>query len=306
MLALAAVLTACSTGERGEEREGGSSRPPRANVDVRTGHIDRPLDRYFLSPQDVLLIRKAEVTLINRCMRDLDYESNPMPIPQLEPDEANLSEFLVIPMAEAKETGYRAGARKASTSETKWSRLSTRTQRGLVTGTLREYKGHAVPNGGCSALANQALRKGTESRRTFNIGGASVTYDATATPDGIFDSVMSAMRYSAAQESSSDKRVTSVTEDWSSCMQSAGFQYASPRAAVNDSRWPKSNEPTKLEISTAVTDMKCKKETYYLDTVVEVQSEYERKIIADQSANIKSLQRDLKVWLSNSKEALGA
>ncbi|AKN69419.1 hypothetical protein QR97_05900 [Streptomyces sp. PBH53] len=131
-----------------------------------------------------------------------------------------------------------------------------------------------------------------------------ITHDASATPDGIFDSVMSAMRYSAAMRSEKDERVRSVNEKWSSCMQKAGFRYATPQAAANDSKWSRGTEPTKLETSVAVADMGCKKKVRYLDTVVEVQSEYERNMIAQQAATISSLRKDLKVWLSNAREEL--
>ncbi|MEU1402635.1 hypothetical protein ABZ471_09760 [Streptomyces sp. NPDC005728] len=297
-LALAAVLVACSTGGKGSEEK--RDRPERANIDAKTGHVSRPLDRYFLSPQDVLQIRKAEVSLTNRCMRDLHYESHPLPMPKMEREESNLSEFLVFPVSQVRKNGYEV-THKASDSKAEWSRRATRTQRGLLDGTLRHHNGKVVPKGGCSTFAAQALMKGTKPHR-IRIDGMSITYDASATPDGLFDSVMSAMRYSTAVQSDSDERVKSVNEEWSSCMQEAGFQYASPQAAANDSRWSKGNEPTKLETTVAVADMGCKKEVRYLDTVVEVQSEHEREMIAKHSATISSLRKDSKVWLSNAEE----
>ncbi|WP_336116421.1 hypothetical protein [Streptomyces sp. PTD9-10] len=296
-LALAAALVACSTEGKGSQER---HRPEHASIDAKAEHVNRPLDRYFLSPQDVLQIRKAEASLTNRCMRNLHYASHPLPMPRLEHEESNLSEFLIFPVSQAREHGYEV-ARKASDSDTEWKSRATRTQIALLDGSLRQYKRKTVPKGGCSAFAAQTLMRGTRHHR-IQIDGMSITHDASATPDGIFDTVLSAMRYSTAVKSDSDERVKSVTEEWSSCMQKAGFHYASPAEAAADSRWSKGNRPTKLETSVAVADMKCKKEVRYLDTVVEVQSENERNMAAEQSTTLKSLQKDLKVWLSNARK----
>ncbi|MDX3066629.1 hypothetical protein PV518_31375 [Streptomyces sp. ND04-05B] len=237
-------------------------------------------------------------------MRNLNYDSHPMLMPQMENKVSNLSEFLVFPVSQARKSGYKANITRVKNSGSQWSRLATHTQLKILNGKLREYKGKAVPKGGCSAFASRALRKGTASHLSFRIGGTSITYDASATPDGIIDSVISVMRYSTTMESQSDARVENVTKHWSICMQKAGFHYPSPRAAVNDTRWAKGDEPKRLEVAVAVADMECKKETHYLDTVVQVQSNHERKIIAEQSATLSSLQKDLKIWLANAKEVV--
>ncbi|MFJ4522558.1 hypothetical protein ACIP4Y_16660 [Streptomyces sp. NPDC088810] len=218
----------------------------------------------------------------------------------MEHEESNRSEFLVFPLSQVRKEGYKV-TRKAPPSATDWSRRATRTQRGILDGSLGHYKGKAVPKGGCSAFAAQTLMKGTKPHR-IRIEGMSITHDASATPDGIIDTVLSVMRYSTAVKSDSDERVKGVKGKWSSCMRKAGFQYASPQAAANDSRWSKGNVPTRLETSVAVADMQCKKKVRYLDTLVDVQSEYERNAIAEQSATLASLQSDAKVWLSNAKD----
>ncbi|MDX2597959.1 MULTISPECIES: hypothetical protein [Streptomyces] len=296
-LALTALLVACSAaGSSPEEKHG---EPGRVIIDARTGHIDRPLDRYFMSPQDVLQIRKAEASLTNRCMRDLRYGSHPLPTPRMDHEESYRYEFLVFPLSQVRKNGYK-NMRKSPDSETDWSRGATRTQRALLDGSLRRYKGHAVPEGGCSTFAAQTLMKGAKPHR-IKIEGMSITPDTSATPDGIIDTVMSALRYSTAVRSDSDERVKGVNEKWASCMQEAGFHYTSPQAAANDGRWHGSKNPSQLETAVAVADMGCKTKVRYLDTVVEVQSAYERNLIAKQSPTLASLRKASKVWLDHAR-----
>lgn len=56
-----------------------------------------------------------------------------------------------------------------------------------------------------------------------------------------------------------DHGVPKAAARWSTCMEAAGFDYATPWDAAK--KWGAEGEPAEREISTAVSDVKCKQKT---------------------------------------------
>ncbi|MFD7056207.1 hypothetical protein ACFWBS_44675 [Streptomyces mirabilis] len=103
--------------------------------------------------------------------------------------------------------------------------------------------GHDAPAGGCLGQA----------RRT--IAGAAAT-----DPDAVFGNpqLVTDIRMNSYFKALSDGRVKDAFGAWSTCMKVKGFAYASPVAAVDDTRWNALRPPTALEIRTATADVACK------------------------------------------------
>ena len=71
-------------------------------------------------------------------------------------------------------------------------------------------------------------------------------------------------------------------------MEQAGYHYATPRDANNDSRW---SGPTAspLEIATAIADVRCKRTTGLLDIWVAVTRAYEQRYVDRHAAALAEL-----------------
>lgn len=78
-----------------------------------------------------------------------------------------------------------------------------------------------------------------------------------------------------------DPRVRAVIDQWSSCMQDAGFTYASPATPAEAVERAATGGPTAAEITTAVTDVACKQKTGLIDVWLDVLEREQRKVIAD-------------------------
>jgi hypothetical protein len=140
------------------------------------------------------------------------------------------------------------------------------------------YHGKAIPDGGCSGLAQRA-----------------VTGADDIDPNSVPDSILVEMW----KQSQSDTRVIAVIAAWSTCMKSAGFAYASPLDAPDDPAFT-GPTPTAHEITTAVADMRCKQSTNLIGVWFTVESAYETAAITQQSAQVTTVRE---AWATASAKA---
>ncbi|MFE2611156.1 hypothetical protein ACFXDI_49520 [Streptomyces mirabilis] len=130
-----------------------------------------------------------------------------------------------------------------------------------------------------------------QARRT--IAGAAAT-----DPDAFFGNpqLVTDIRMNGCFKALSDGRVKDAFGAWSTCMKAKGFTYASPVAAVDDTRGNVLRPPTVLEIRTATADVGCKY-WYNVDGVFHaVQVAYD---IAAIRANLGALQAVVRTGLDN-------
>ncbi|WP_285587644.1 hypothetical protein [Herbidospora sp. NBRC 101105] len=88
------------------------------------------------------------------------------------------------------------------------------------------------------------------------------------------------------EQSVRDSRVAAVFAAWSSCMAGFGHHYPNPRAANNDTAF-QTEEPTPREITTAVSDVRCKRQTKVVDTWALVEAAYQKRAIFENRAELE-------------------
>ncbi|WP_306964748.1 hypothetical protein [Streptomyces afghaniensis] len=264
--------------------------------------ISTPLDAHLPSPGLMLTLRRAEARLTNQCLARLGYASHPMPAPKAQPSRRH-SEFLVFSIPQAEEVGYNPPKDAIEAGSSRWDAKASKVQRGLLDGSLRRYKGRSVPRTGCAGEAADRIAKGSRLPDKMEGGGIELTRDDKASPTGVGDAQVELMRLDAIVATKRDPRYLKMIRAWSSCMTKAGYEYKSPEDALNDVRWD-GDEISNKERSTAVTDMRCKKDVHYLAVADAVQSEYEEEVIQKREKELTQLRRNLSVWEENAEEVI--
>ncbi|MCX4589921.1 hypothetical protein OG819_09135 [Streptomyces sp. NBC_01549] len=206
-------------------------------------------------------------------------------------------------MAQAKTIGYNLPKRYAKTSESSWDDKASKVQRGLLDGTLRTYKGVAVPQGGCVGVAADDLTKNSRVPKRIEGGGVELKQLQKTSPTSLGDAQVGVIRLDAIFATKKDARYVEMIRSWSSCMSKKGFDYKTPEKAMDDNRW-NGDTPSGSEKRTAVADMTCKKEVNYLGVASRVQSAYEEKVISARKWELAELRRNLKAWKTNADAAL--
>lgn len=84
----------------------------------------------------------------------------------------------------------------------------------------------------------------------------------------------------AAARVGNDSRYIAMVAEWRDCMKAAGYQFQSPDDAAKDARWP-TDSATQAEITTALADVRCKKDVGYLSLVVALRTAYELQLIEE-------------------------
>jgi hypothetical protein len=129
------------------------------------------------------------------------------------------------------------------------------------------YNGQAVPAGGCGGEATRKLAGGV------------------VPPDvGLAEK----LQLDSFNRTRSDSRVVRAFAAWSSCMEAQGYDYPDPFVAVNDQRW-QTNEISKQEIATAVTDVTCKIEAKVAGTMLAVEMAYQQRLIDKHASELNAI-----------------
>ncbi len=99
----------------------------------------------------------------------------------------------------------------------------------------------------------------------------------------------------------SDAHIRALNHAWSACMARHFYHYPSP-SQLQAKRWPKL--PSKAEIRTAVTDVKCKTKVNYLNTWLAVEAAYQRALIARNLTALSQLQANFAPLMHRAQAAL--
>lgn len=256
---------------------GASSPAPVAGTPTPTGPRQLstlPITHYQPTTTQEAALTRAEAVLVHTCMKrsGLDYTLPTVTTAGVGDDPSG--DLPDNDPAFAAVHGYRdrskAAAQVAHERQAKAAAsLNPQVATALV-GT--STPGHDAPTGGCLGQA----------RRT--IAGAAAT-----DPDALFGNpqLVTDIRMNSYFKALSDGRVKDAFSAWSTCMEAKGFDYASPVAAVNDTRWPPLRPPTALEIRTATADVACKYRHNVDGVFHAVQVAYESAAIR---ANLSALQ----------------
>ncbi|WP_404871004.1 hypothetical protein ACI1MP_37815 (plasmid) [Kitasatospora griseola] len=132
-----------------------------------------------------------------------------------------------------------------------------------------------------------------------------------AMDDGVY---LQDLRSEARTATYQDSRVKAATVKWSGCMKAAGFDYPDPKAPAHDRSLLGKGLPTPAgaalpptspaEIVVAVTDVTCKRQTQYLETVALVTAAYEKEIIEKQVQRLQQGQENWKQQVQNANKVL--
>ncbi|WP_133150537.1 hypothetical protein [Frankia canadensis] len=252
-LALPAALTAGCGG--GPAAPAGAR--PTAVVDA--SRLRLPLDRYLLSPDESALVARGYRVLLAECMDRFGLSGPPEPPRSEGPHTWGERRYGITDLALAAQAGYRVSthppvpvARPSANDDPRT--LTALTGRGAPT-----VNGRPVPPGGCSDETDRRLRA-----------------DA---PTGADEYLAQRLDQDSYFRSERDPRVQKAAQAWSACMRGHGLRYPTPLSAPADPRfrnWPVS----RLEITTATTDIACKRQTNLVGIWSGVEADLQRAGIA--------------------------
>jgi hypothetical protein len=239
-----------------------------------------PLDAYYLSEDEDLLLQRVERTLIGDCMRrfGVEYRADPPYPAGATPHHKRL--FGVVDAAEGASFGYHGSADDAVDSDKEAQvranspKMSEAAER-ILTGTEDPRGdgqlvpvGGGVPDHGCGGEAQRKLTDG--------VSGAANVLDPN---------YLQSLGGSSGVNPERDSRVQAAFRDWSACMKGRGFSYATPWDANNDPAWA-TDRPNAREKATATADVACKRQTKLTDIWLAVTVAYQKRAIESHATEL--------------------
>ncbi|MEU6055802.1 hypothetical protein ABZ829_35880 [Streptomyces xanthochromogenes] len=286
-VALAAVLSGCGTG---------SSRPdipPLGEVSSITSvrQVVRPIDAYLPTASQNQIAERAIHLTTARCLRQFGSSEPPgadpaQPETKTAKRDVRAQLFGYFAPDLVATTGYNAVSAPEPQTLTSASTPQILTGRDKAGNVITEYRGKIVPKGGC-------LQKGLDA-----VGGSMFLTVAAVIPAG------------GPKEPLNDPRIVNANHQWSVCMKSHGFAYATPADAYMDPRWHTqpsgvtsvAHSPT--EIATATADTTCKQSTNFMGIAVAVQTAYDKQYIAANKAQLASFTQRLHKHIADAEKII--
>jgi hypothetical protein len=96
--------------------------------------------------------------------------------------------------------------------------------------------------------------------------------------------------------------VRAVFTKWSACMKRSGYHYSTPRDTNRNRAFNtdgRSRRVTKLELTTAVADVRCKRETNVINVWAGVETAYQKIAIAQNRTALTSVRRVVDMRIKN-------
>ncbi len=206
-----------------------------------------PLDAYQLSPEDQTVVTRARTEVFRGCMARLGFT-----VPARDAVPAvplNHERYLLEDENAAQTRGYHPSA-----AQTALSRPSTHPPDYLAA--ARGCEGEPIAEPAATRDAMTAIRRVDD------------------------------LKSLSWERSVRDSRVAAVFAAWSSCMAALGHDYPNPRAANNDVSF-QTERPTPREITTAVSDVRCKRQANVVSTWALVEAAYQKRAIAENRAELE-------------------
>jgi hypothetical protein len=250
-----------------------------------------PLDDFKNSDEDELIIKIGKWTYMNSCLQKVGH-TNDKPKPTLDSTKVLLHpidyEWGIVSLENAKENGYRSGPSSEVIDETGGKDglyfIDDEGGRRVIPYKDDNEKDKYHQMGICDDTYNDA---------EYKFVGFLMTQDES--------NKEAELGSTAKTQAKSDSKVLSKVREWSTCMKSAGFDYATPQDASSFA-WPE--EPDEKEKKTAVKDFECKKSTGLMDVWYEVLHEKQRNLI-DQYRPILEKSRDQeKKWVEFAQKVI--
>ncbi|MFE3907471.1 hypothetical protein ACFXPY_46530 [Streptomyces sp. NPDC059153] len=233
-----------------------------------------PFDSYELPDDDIIKTYAATDALVRPCMREKGHEWGLIKTPENAPSWRNRLHFGVVEPDVARRFGYHAPAELLSSPE---YRGVVRQMNGRLASLSKDAASHAAD---CQKEAGQTLTRGAKTSFAKLNDLKSSTFDAAKR----------------------DHNVKDATNRWSACMKAAGFDYTTPWAAAR--KWGAKGDPTKREIATAVSDVRCKKKTGIVAIWFSTEKRLEEKEISKDESYFNNLKNANAHYLHNARMAL--
>lgn len=281
--ALLATAAGCLGGD-----EGGASEPPLDetimtfdpdSVDPR--QVDYPLDPYWPDNDYAHLMGRATSTAALDCMRRFGLD---LPIP--EPRDARpfplWDHYGLWDEVTARDLGYESpgyGGNGKDFFELVFE--AGQEWMPLVTGDVPTFNGLEVPEGGCQGEAHRAL-------------GLDQEEDVAYVVEGLQDQAASQARQHSA--------VTDLVEDWSACLRQAGWEFEDPMDPFRHFQGETATQAD--EVTAALADIGCKKQTGLLQTWVAADVAYQRVLAEENSESLRAVAEWLEELRGNANEII--
>lgn len=251
-----------------------------------------PLDAYLADDATQQSISAALNILVRRCVEGFGLE---FPVSlgggsSTAVVSGNSRRYFVFEEAAAQQDGYHIGKQQreeidrvsAERAANRGTQITSDVQNIVEGKGPTVFNGKPVPQGGCSREAAVKL-------------GGSKTNTASVNVQGLQLESYSRML--------ADSRVTAVNASWSKCMKEQGFDYPNPKSANEDRRWS-SDEPTKLEIDTAVADAKCKREHNVVGIMLAVETAYQKRLVDQKITELNEIKEFYAAQATNAAQII--
>jgi hypothetical protein len=275
VLGLCLILAGCAGSPADRKKE-----PSAQALNIRDGSaLTLPLDAYLASPGQLRTIQLAKKALVSRCLGRLGLKAD-LPEPRSAPFQRNARRYGITEEAKAGLYGYsvpeiskrpRRPDMSAEVNHAIWGR-------GPAT-----VRGRKVPDGGCVGEAGRRLDAGIPDAKPGLVG---------------------ALGLATLERSTADSRVRAALAKWSACMNRSGYHYSTPQDANKDERFidGRKHRVTKLEIATALADVRCKKEVNLINIWASIEIAYQKIAIAQNWTALAATRQVIDTRIKNAIE----
>ncbi|GGN74640.1 hypothetical protein GCM10010112_44990 [Actinoplanes lobatus] len=276
-------------GQGGSPASAASLPPPPVTATPSVSNLNDvklPLDRYTTTIDQLIDLDYASKAVAADCMKRFGITWRFGERAELNALRDRTNRLGLIDEAVAKRAGYHADPEHADDyTQTDRDRTTLTDDQALVLlGTTPGRKApDGVPEGGCLGEGHRRI--------AWNLDEDAWLEDLTN---------------EAAGRTFADDRALRIAADWSACMKASGYRYAKPDDANNDARWWKNEKAaaSKIEINTAVADVRCKRKVGYLDQMTSILSAYQQQIVEVNAERLETAHQHTQDALKNAATVL--
>ena len=284
------VLSACSASQEHRYEPPAATATP---VVFDTARLHLPIETYMLTPYETVEYDHLSHLLLGDCMQRFGFDYPVAPLPGRN-STAVLGYTILYRRygltddAEARTWGYHRPRQTPSTR----SRGATATGKKLM-----DYPPAArLVLMGAASTAHKVVQTPSGERTVPPGGCAGEAYrrleSSSASPQGPGSEpggLVARIKRKSFADSMHDSRVTTVFHAWASCMKSHGYEARSPLQVTANLASIRSPAPSAEEISRAVADTACKKDTNLADVWYAVESDYQKAAIAENRSALATI-----------------
>jgi hypothetical protein len=277
----------CSGAEADLSDSGAGQEPVIGDVPVllSTEGLSLPTDDFVLTGDQILLLDRARLVLIDRCMNRFGIRYVVEGLPEDADDSSGTVDrrYGVTDRAAAANHGY--GLDGVVPPRPVSPTLTPEGQTALWGEGSSRVLGVDVPEGGCVGEANRELAASSPAAADLDLGQR-----------------VSMASFEASQK---DARVVEATRAWSDCMSEHGYAYQGPLAPLEDPQFGASGAEGAAR-DVAVQDVDCKEEVNLVGTWFTVETAYQRRMIEEQASSLALTKEAIRAHLEVAEATLAA